>query len=236
MGMTSSKPEWSDFLSYMHVRVAQPHPPFDPPDLVVGTSTLPGMTPEANRGLFAAHFIPAGTLLMSMELEGECLINDGMVNLTPVLAATNDAAMYEALKELHRRYYDTTVAARVNTIMASDAQGTTLYQARIDIPRGGELLRMYGFVTWIFELLPRMTSRTITGFACFVREYGRTMSSSEIYSDRVRALVTVLDTYYQYNGVPCDITASDQIVARCGKQMVSDIMALYVAKIAATRQ
>jgi hypothetical protein len=238
MGMTQTKPEWMDFLPYIHVRSENLHPLYYAyPELVSDISALP----KANRGLFARDCIRAGTLIMPVELDSECHINDAMVDLTQVLAASDSTAMYQAVCQLHTAYYDPVVAAaRVNTVMVTDPQGITMYQARTNIPKGAELLRMYGFVTWIFELLPRMNARTITGFAVFVHQYYRSMVVTEVYYGRVRTLVDVLENYYACHGLTLRVdtlAATDaQITAECQKRILTDIMALYVAKMSAVRQ
>lgn len=180
--------KWEQFLHYVHVKVNDVFPDIDPPKLYVGQSTLPGIPANSNRGLFTRQFIPAGTPLMTVNLTETCLMNDAMVNLTAVLAAADNISMYEALIQLHTHYYDDP-ASKVNVVMATDTHNRVMYCAKIDIPADTELVRMYGFETWISELLPLMGPDTIAGFATFVKEY---CATNTIVMEKVKVVARTI--------------------------------------------
>jgi hypothetical protein len=157
--------------------------------LRVDKSTLPSLfISERANGLFCTSDIKEGTVIMKVRPTSPCIMNDGMVDLNEILLAQTSMAMYNAWWNLYLSYYNVDHAVvRVNVKMVRDSNHTVYYHAMKDIPIGTELVRMYGFTTWIMELFDIMTNKTIVGFARFVDEFSRDLVGDP-YVEKIHAL------------------------------------------------
>jgi len=104
-------------------------------------------------GVVAARAIGKGQPLASADAPISVLLNDGALDLGPILAAKSAVELEAALLAARARYYDPSVLQRVNVVMARDDAGGTWIVALRDIAQGEELLRCFGFSTWLKELL-----------------------------------------------------------------------------------
>jgi len=117
-------------------------------------------------GVFTDKNIARGTIISSTNIY---MYNDGLIDLTELLNADNSEKTYIAWKNLKQSYYNIDkIKSVVNVIMVKDSYDTDYYEAITDIPANSELIRMYGFTTWIFELFDILTNKTIVGFSHFV--------------------------------------------------------------------
>jgi hypothetical protein len=104
-------------------------------------------------GVVAARAIGKGQPLANADAPISVLLNDGALNLGPILAAKSAVELEAALLAARARYYDPSVLQRVNVVMARDDAGCTWIVALRDIAEGEELLRTYGWSTWLKDLL-----------------------------------------------------------------------------------
>lgn len=163
----SAQKSFRDYISYISV-VIPPCKGVDPNvKLEVRESTMKVMFIDgANQGLFTRNSIPANTIIMKMP--ETCMMNDGLVDLTKLLSAITDIAIYDAWKELEASYYnEEKMRENINVRMVFDGR-YHYYQTIKDVPAGAELLRVYGFTTWIMELY-HLFSRNY-GFLRFLNE------------------------------------------------------------------
>lgn len=191
MGLNLSRqvPEYTPLIPYMcgtsHTRLT-----VDPAvEIEVKPSTLNSeFVKGKNRGWFAKKFIPKDTIIAEVDMNEECMMNDGLVNLEPLLQAKTSQEFYTAWKALHAGYYDAERAKQViNVRMISDVTSRMYYQTIQDVPVGGELLRVYGFTSWFFELFDVLTNHNVAGLAKFVTEY-RPYAMGDPFETRVATL------------------------------------------------
>lgn len=144
-----------------------------------------------NRGLFSEKFINKGTIICETHTEISKMMNDAMVNLEPVINCRTSAQLYVALNNMKTTYYDLIKADNIiNTVMLGSPNGS-FFQAIKDIEPGSELLRMYGFSTWTFEIFDILTSYNIAGFTKFISELKDNLTGDP-YETRVKNLHSVL--------------------------------------------
>lgn len=123
------------------------------------------------RGVFTTDIIRAEDIIYYVDNGVAGNINDGMIDLTELVEAKNSKNSYIALCNLYNKYYDWDRASNViNVRKAMDNKGT-YYQAIKDIHPGEELLMMYGFLYWIFNVSFLVTDKTAAGFAKFIIEH-----------------------------------------------------------------
>jgi len=148
-------------------------------------------------GLFTKKPIPKGTTIMKVEEESK--MNDGAINLEPILRATSSVATYEAWTNIKKTYYDLEKIKRVaNVRMVIDPTVNSFYEALQDIPADGELIRVYGFTTWILELLDILTDKNIVGFIRFIDELIQDIDGDP-YENKARQLQKALHQYQTLN-------------------------------------
>ena len=144
--------------------------------LQIGPSRLgSGFVMGYQDGLFTENYLTKGTIICPSGCDISCKMNDGMIDLRPLLNASNSTDSYDAWIDMRERYYDIQKAGQViNTRMVSCDSGS-FFETISEVPSGGELVRMYGFTTWVFELPGILTNKTIAGFSKFVRELSDTV-------------------------------------------------------------
>lgn len=184
MGSTISQPknELSEALPYIcgladHELKVDPSVKLEVRDSTLASSFLEGR----QLGLFAVNSIPKGTCILEVNLDEECKMNDGIVNLQPILRAQNSEEMYQAWMNLQKTYYDMEKIKKViNVRMVSNGSQQLCYETIQDIPAGGELLRVYGFSSWFFEILEIFNNKTMLGFAQFIDDFFKNMSGDPL--------------------------------------------------------
>lgn len=145
-------------------------------------------------GFFTKKPIPKGTIIMKAMRE-ESKMNDAAVNLEPILQANTSVAMYEAWTNLKKSYYEVDkIKQLVNVRMIVDSRGDPYYETIQDIPADGELLRVYGFTTWILELFDILTNKTVMGFIQFIDELMKEIDGDP-YEQKARNLHKALQHY-----------------------------------------
>jgi len=156
-------------------------------ELETKSSTLPSEFIRGKQyGLFTKNFIKQNTIIM--KVDQTCMMNDGMVNLQLIISADTSRKAYKAWNNLRENYYDIKKVEKIiNVRMVEDDTGACYYESIVDIPAGGELLRMYGFTTWIFEMFDLLTNKNISGFAKFVHELHQ-YSSGDPHESRIEKL------------------------------------------------
>ena len=148
-------------------------------DIVVKESKLKSeFVKERNMGVFTNKKILNGTIILPLTYNIESKINDGVANLNEILRASNSVEMYNAWDNFYNSYYDIEkVKKNINVRLILDKYNNNYYQAIMDIPANGELLRFYGFTTWPFELLHIFTNKTIVGFISFINHFASIVKS-----------------------------------------------------------
>lgn len=153
-----------------------------------------------NMGLFTKDAITKGTIIMKVVRE-EGKMNDGVVDLEPILRASTSMAMYDAWINFSRTYYDLEKIKRVvNVRMVCDSTKTFYYEAIQDIPAGEELLRIYGFTTWTLELLDILTNKNIVGFMQFIKELAEDIDGDP-YEEKIKKLNKGLCKFRTYDDI-----------------------------------
>jgi hypothetical protein len=165
--------------------------------LMIKPSTLSSTFIQGKHmGLFSENFIPKGTVVLKITGDEtmDIKMNDGAVDLEPILHADTSEKTYNAWMNLKKTYYDLEKIKRVvNVRMVSN--GTTIaYETIQDIPAGGELIRVYGFTTWTLELFEILTNKNIVGFAQFI-DYLTKNVIGDPYDDRIKRLHQALSKY-----------------------------------------
>lgn len=165
-------------------------------ELVIKPSDLASaFLEDRNMGLFTRKPITKGTIVYTVPTNEECKMNDGLVDLEPILRATNSTEMYEVWTNLKNSYYDLEKVKRVvNVRMVTDKNGKCYYEAIQDIPADAELLRMYGFTTWPFELFDVLTNKHIIGFIYFINDLAKDVAGDP-YEAKIMKLNENLEQY-----------------------------------------
>ena len=162
-------------------------------ELVVKPSTLPSeFISGCNKGLFTKKMIVKGTVIM--EMEETSMMNDGLVNLGPVLRASNSEECYQAWTDMKNSYYDMEKAKRVINVRMINDGISRYYEAIQDIPADTELLRIYGFTTWVGEFGLSATNKNIVGFAQFIDDLSKDLAGDP-YEDKIKHLRELLTEY-----------------------------------------
>ena len=132
MGLFESKPEYSILIPYMAIFSDGPLSVDPTVEIEVKASTLASEFIEGkNKGLFASKFIPKDTIIAQVNMSEPCIMNDGLVNLKPILQAQNSREFYEAWKYIKESYYDVNKAEQmINIVMVGDPNSpNTFYKA-----------------------------------------------------------------------------------------------------------
>jgi len=163
-------------------------------ELFVQTSTLPsGFIHGYHKGLFTKTPLTKGTVICGTDNNLSLMSNDGMINLEPLLRASNSQETYTAWVDMKKNYYDLEKAKQViNIRMVSDNNGK-FYETICDVPANSELIRMYGFTTWTLELFNTLTNKNIAGFSKFIQELDGNIVGDP-YEKRVSNLRAALAT------------------------------------------
>ena len=156
------------------------------------TLTKTQFLPNKNMGLHTVSELPKDTLFtLDYEQEGTKM-NDPMIDLTAVIQSSNSDQLYIALSDMYNNYYDLErVKQMVNVRIVMDSSKTSCYQAIKDIPAGGELLRIYGFATWLFEIFDLLTAANLAGYAKFLLEFQQ-KEPNDSFARRVAVTLDVL--------------------------------------------
>lgn len=196
MGSIYAKPsvtnEIAPFVTYLCAKSEAPLILDTNVELVVKPSQLPsGFIHGYHEGLFTKKDLLKGTVICSADNEISRKMNDGMVNVEPLLLASNSQDTYNAWVDIKKKYYDLEKAKEaVNVRMVAGGSGI-YFETLCDIPAGGELIRMYGFTTWTLELFNILTNKNIAGFSKFIQELDGTLKGDP-YEERVSKLRTAL--------------------------------------------
>lgn len=125
-----------------------------------------------NCGLFAGRNFKAGEIIICKEHPYTSGSNDAMMNLGPFIEASSAFAMEQAFIDARKKYYNYQDGdQRVNAVLIfSPETHREALKARRFIAKGEEILRVYGFSTWIKEIaeLNLLTLRTLPGFFNYV--------------------------------------------------------------------
>jgi len=168
--LISHKEEIRKFLPYM-ICFIKDDPIIDETiELEIKISTLKTVfLDECNRGLFTKSKIPFGTCIPITE-ETDFIMNDPMIDLTEVSSADNNESLYKAWVNIRDNYYNINKAEKMTNIVMSEYKKKMYFIARKDIEEGEELVRAYGFTTWIMDSFPYLTNKNIIGFINFLEE------------------------------------------------------------------
>ena len=202
--------------------------------LVVKRSKLPSAFIEGRHmGLFTKDAIPKGTIILSVfhDDKNECKMNDGAVDLEPILVADTNEKTYQAWMNMKNSYYNIEkIKNVVNVRMIVDNTNNCFYETIQDIPAGGELVRLYGFTTWTLELLNILTNKTVVGFAHAIDDFSKNIKDDP-YTERIQILHKVLESYdkdiFTRNRLEHDKSLQDEPLIFVG----DDIEKLYVMQL-----
>lgn len=142
----------------------------DDVDLFIKESTLQTtFLSDKNMGLFTSRPICKGSILL--KVSDQCMMNDGLINLSNVINASSDEETYIAWHEIYKSYYNLDIINKnINVRMVTNDRINFYYEAIKDISPGDELLRIYGFATWPYQMSKHLTKNNITGFIRFLRD------------------------------------------------------------------
>lgn len=161
-------------------------------------SSLPTSFPSnKSNGLYTKEAIPSGTTILEVHIDQLCMMNDGMVDLTDILSANNDDETYNSWKTLELTYYDMNKAQNMINVRMVAAPNGLFYETIKDVPAGGELLRMYGFSSWIMEFSDILSDNRLKGFARFVNEYSMDMVGDPL-APKINNMKTVLNRLIKF--------------------------------------
>lgn len=208
MGIQYTKPkssleDISEFITYLCRRSDQSLTVDPDVSLYIKHSELPvRFITGRNMGLFTKKHIVKGTIICYKPDE-ENKMNDAMIDLGEILSSDTSEGIYHAWTSAKNKYYDIEKAKlNVNVRMVMDRDGHMFYETIQDIPVNNELLRIYGFTTWILEILEILTNKTIVGFAHFIDGLSRT-SAGDPYESQIKSLRETLNNY-GFNAISID--------------------------------
>jgi hypothetical protein len=214
----SSMDDISEFIPYL-CRYSDEPLTVDPDvSLYIRPSELPvRFIPGRHMGLFARKHIVKGTIIC-YNPDQESKMNDAMIDLGEILSSDTSDRIYEAWMDAKNSYYDIEKAKQdVNVRMITDRNGNIFYETIQDIPINKELLRIYGFTTWVLEIVEILTNKTIVGFAQFVDHLSMT-SVGDPCESSVKLLRKALDNYHiddifvNYDIHPSDVAPTNSAV------------------------
>jgi hypothetical protein len=139
----------------------------------VGVSKIENIVPSFPNGLFAKRNIPSGTKIVFSSHPLATTFNDCMFDYSLVREATNGDELFAGIVKIRQLYYDKEKAARrVNVIARANVERETWYETCRFVAKGEELVRMYGFSTWLKELaeLNVLTVRNIDGLLRYIEQ------------------------------------------------------------------
>lgn len=171
-----------------------------------------------NLGLFAKRSFEVGEVVVAGSCRLSLAANDAMFDIRPILRAQTAVEMENALREARAKYYDLEKGnRRINVVMSVTNDGEA-YIARRAIAQGEEILRVYGFSTWIKELLEQgiLKRRTLPGLLNYVAEL-----HLDLATDPFAPYLNEL------------IKRSPDILARCFEQMPAVLDGREIAESAA---
>lgn len=120
------------------------------------------------------------------------MMNDGLFDLSPFVD-TNNEHLEKAFVDAENSYYDSEKASKVvNVVLSTDpVLRTSHYKAIKHINVGDELIRCYGFNTWIREIaeIGILSTHNIVGFLNYVSELYQTMPRNDPYYEYCRGFV-----------------------------------------------
>lgn len=166
--------------------------------LYVRSSKLPSASIEGkHKGLFTKKIIHKGTIVLSLEQNANNNMNDGAVNLEPILRADTSEKTYNAWINMKDTYYDVEkIKNVVNVRIVIDKDDNLYYETIHDIPENGELVIVYGFTTWTLELFDILTNKNIVGFAHFIDFLSKDITDDPC-EERIKILRKALELYDQ---------------------------------------
>lgn len=171
-----------------------------PVELQVGLTKL--TTPFVvgkNQGLFTMQAINANIDLDLTHHPDRNKINDPIVDLQPMLDATNNQMMYTALRQLKVNYYEQClVSDQLNVISVMptncDDARSYIYRTLRAIQPGEELLRAYSLDVWLILIFDELvTNYTMWGYAKFLTELDDQDYSNDYYQDRLQQILTEIE-------------------------------------------
>lgn len=192
--------------------------------LYLRSSKLPSAFLEGkHKGLFTRKFIPKGTAVLSLEQNSDSKMNDGAVNLEPILRADTSEKTYDAWINMKDTYYDVEkIKNVVNVRIVVDKAGKYYYESIQDIPENGELVRVYGFTTWTLELFGILTNKNIVGFAHFIDVLSKDIAGDP-YEERIKTLRKALESYdekiFTLNRSEYDNLMKDETLVNVGSKL-----------------
>lgn len=190
-------------------------------------------------GLFTKIYIEKGTIIMPVPLEqnnnSELIMNDGSVDLEPILSAYTSEQTYQAWIDMKKTYYDLDKIKRTVNVRIISNKNKLYYEAIQDIPENNELIRLYGFSTWIFELFDILTNKNIVGFAQFVDLLSK-CSDRDPYKFRIKCLRETLtkcgvDNIYNLNLYDYDNLMKNKAVIYMGKKIKIQYVLEYKSEL-----
>lgn len=152
------------------------------------------------RGVFATRTIPAGVKVAQAYDDIAITINDGHINLINFYAAKNSTDMYTFWINMYENYNVHPESCNVNM---SAYQNKIYLVTTKSILSGQELLRPYGFPTWIHILFPQLTNKTVAGAMVFLVTYP--MNDKHPWRHHINLLRSVINTFASQHNIPLRI-------------------------------
>lgn len=142
--------------------------------LEVRRSKVDSIPSNFSNGLFAKQNLPPHTTVCFMNTPISFMANDAMFDMKSITNAKTGEEMFEALVKCRNGYYNLEEATqRVNVITcALRNDNKSCYMTTRFIAKGEEILRLYGFSTWLKELaeLNILTTETVEGLLRYIEQ------------------------------------------------------------------
>ena len=126
---------------------------------------------NAGDGLFAEEAIPKNTFFIRAGTYKSMKTNDSMIDLTDIRLAQTSEKLYQALKNTSSNYYVLERAQEKVNVIIAIYNGENYFKTIKNVKKDEELVRMYGFSTWLLEIFPLLTWDNLSGYQRFVEEY-----------------------------------------------------------------
>lgn len=162
--------------------------------------------PGKNKGVFAKQDIKKGQVLFTFPYISN--MNDGLVNFTESPSVKNSSEFYNFLIDFELNYHNDDKFKRViNTLMAVTADMTPYMVASRDIKKGEELLKVYGYATWVLEFFQYITNKNLAAYYHFLK----TINMEQLtHSDQVKVnYVFLMEIITQLLGRDIDLTLEE---------------------------
>lgn len=158
-----------------------------------------------NKGLFTNEFISKGTILFDQTNIYSKMMNDPMINLNDLYNSVDSLSYYTTWTNMYNRYHNINIIKDCVNIRMLIHNDHRYYQALRDIQPGEELVKMYGFTTWIVNNIKLLTNKNICGFLYFIKDILPEIKGAPFYDKILNFNKLILNSLFDKSIYELDI-------------------------------